>query len=94
MLRCWWGQQELGQGVAQPALVPVGAPSSMAREFGICVGIGQDTVGGGGVCGAHSFAEASVVEQHRYVGSLVPVATLTLSGDEFGQGRVGGAGVP
>jgi hypothetical protein len=50
-------QQEQGQGVAQPVLVVVGAPSSMAGEFSICVGIGEGSVGGRGVCGAHSFAE-------------------------------------
>jgi hypothetical protein len=49
---------------AQPVLVVVGAPSSMAAEFGICVGIDEGTVDCGGVCGAHSFAEGSVVEQH------------------------------
>ncbi len=90
----WRGrQQEQGQGVAEPVLVAVGAPSSMAGEFGICVGIGESTVGDRGVCGAHSFAEESVVEQHGNVGGLVTVATLTVSGDEFGQGGVGGAGV-
>ena len=94
VLWSWWGrQQELGQGVAQPVLVVVGAPSSMAGEFGVCVGIGEGTVVGGGVCGAHSFAEGSVAEQHGNVGGLVPVATLTVCGDEFGQGGVGGAGV-
>ena len=90
----WRGrQQEQGQGVAQPVLVVVWAPSSMAGEFGICVGIGESTVGGRGVCGAHSFAEGSVVEQHGNVGGLVPVATLTICGDEFRQRGVGGAGV-
>ena len=71
----------------------VGAPSSMAGEFGVCVGIGEGTVDGRGVCGAHSFTEGSVVEQRGNVGGLVPVATLTVCGDEFGQGGVGGAGV-
>ena len=70
--------------MAQPVLVVVGAPSSMAGEFGICVGIGESTVGGRGVCGARSFAEGSVVAQHGNVGGLVPVATLSVCGDEFG----------
>src|SRR5215203_5872225 len=86
-------QQGLGQGVAQPVLVVVGAPSSMASEFGVCIGIGQGTVGGRSVCGAHSFAEGSVAEEHGNVGGLVPVATSAVSGDEVGQGGVGGAGV-
>jgi hypothetical protein len=65
----------------------------MAGEFGVCVGIGDSSVDGCGVGGAHTFAEGSVVEQHGYVGGLVPVATLTVCGDEFGQGGIGGAGV-
>jgi hypothetical protein len=58
----WLGrQQEHGQGVPQPVLVVVGAPSSMAGEFGICVGIGESSVDGRCVCGAHPFAEGSAV---------------------------------
>ena len=37
---------------SQPVLVVVWAPSSMAGEFGVCVGIGESTVGGRGVCGS------------------------------------------
>jgi betaine-aldehyde dehydrogenase len=47
----------------------------MGGEFGICVGVGESAVGGGGVCGAHSFAEASVVEQHGDVGGVVNMFT-------------------
>jgi hypothetical protein len=65
----------------------------MAGEFGICVGIGEGTVGGRSVCGAHFFAEGSGVEQHGNVGGLVPVATSTVSDDVFRQGGIGGAGV-
>ena len=84
VLRCCGGrQQEQGQGVAQPVLVVVGAPSSMSGEFGICVGIGERAVGGGGVCGAHPFAEGPAVKQHGNVGGLVPVPASTLSGDKF-----------